>query len=307
MNYKTYYFLNRIFSWSPLRPMLRYFILSAVLFCLVPQVNAQDKDKKLDPKNYPGNRPVVDKKAKKSANKDLVIKGKPTKEKDQGTRKITGKVPKPRSEGELKDNAGFLSGFTSKTPYVDTKRTTLKNARKESRYAGNISVRKLRNARRDKLGNQKETSSYTGNIRLTNITAERRQASRRIAQFRGNIPLKSVKKPRGSITSSYRGAPNRNRALAKYDKSALKKGTRMKKSDLPNYQKAKPTKLKYNAKEAQMWAGTKKSKDARMPTSTKRVLPKNNKKKNRKAARKGSKNSSEEEPWYGSEEEEEDY
>lgn len=299
MNYKNI-FLSKL--------SISLFIRTCALVLIVgiSSIYSLAQDKNETPENYQGRQVVKDKRKKNQGTKDLTIKSKKAKtnQKSAGTNKLTQKAKPVRTERQIGDDASMQAGFLGSVKVRNNDKTVYKNSKDIGNYAGKISVRKLRNAQRERSYNQDDISNFGGNVRITNTVADRRKASKRIAQFRGNIPIKSVRKPRGSITSTYRGAPNRNRTLAKYDRNSLKKGTRIKKSDLPNYQKNKPAKLKFNARETRMWMGE--EKDSRVPTANKRELPKNNKRKNRKAARKSTKQSSEEEPWYG-EEEEEDY
>jgi hypothetical protein len=93
------------------------------------------------------------------------------------------------------------------------------------------------------------------------------------------VAIRVKQKPKGSITSTYKGAPNKNRFVANYNRKKFRSGKFVKKSDLPNYQKTKPGKLKYDSRETKMWqngGGT-------LPTRGERKLPKTSKKAKRKA------------------------
>lgn len=205
---------------------------------------APDNDKKTDKKNqkmseYIGN--VVDKRTITKDNSTSGYSG------EISTKKLAKKVKKARKrEGQMNEYMGNV-------PYVDFKAKHALSAKKTSAYTGNISLNKYRKSIKNARDTEKEMHSYSGDIRYVNFKDNYRKKSAKFAAFKGANPILVKKKPKGSITSDYKGAPNTNTRPVKYNKQRLKTGKPVKKSELPNYQKEKQPKLRYNSRETKMW------------------------------------------------------
>ncbi len=199
----------------------------------------------------------------------------------QGTgRDLVQRVRRIKTKKDLGDDASMRASFISNQKFVDPSRQRAKNSLKSSSYAGNISARKQRIRQRRNRDKEKEIAAFSGNIRYVNTAKQRAKKSRKIASFMGANPIRVRKKPRGALVSSYRGAPNRNRKVASYDRGKLKSGRKVKRSELPNYQKVKPTKKKYDSRETKMWLDG----GDTLPKRADRELPKTKKKKRKKKA-----------------------
>jgi hypothetical protein len=239
---------------------------------LVQKVKAPSKRQKQNSESeradYTGNEKYVDI-AQKRADKNRKLSN------------YAGKIPMRKVKYHKKDieyGATERADYSGNVRYFDAKKERAKLSRQAANYSGNIRFNPNARARktRDK---QREIADYSGNVPYLNIPKLRQRKATKLANFKGPIAIRVKQKPKGSITSSYKGAPNKNRFAANYSRKRFKSGKFVKKSDLPNYQKTKPGKLKYDSRETKMWqngGGT-------LPTRGERKLPKTSKKAKRKA------------------------
>lgn len=176
------------------------------------------------------------------------------------------------------DNDKEMASYSGSVKYVDIAKQRGKKNKKFAAYSGNISIANLRTRSRKIKDKSREIAAFSGNIRYVNIAKQRAKKDAKVAKFKGPNPIRIKKKPKGSITSVYKGAPNKNRVPANYNRRAFRLLPKVKKSELPNYQKGRKTKLKYNSRETQMWNG----KSEMLPKRGERKLPDTKKSKKNK-------------------------
>ncbi|MCU0447812.1 MAG: hypothetical protein MUE85_23180 [Microscillaceae bacterium] len=239
---------------------------------LVQKVKAPSKRDKIDSESeraaYSGNEKYVNIEQKRA-------------DKNRKLSKFAGKIPMRKVKYHQKDieyGAADRADYSGNVRYFDAKKERAKLSRQASNYSGNIRFNPNKRARqvRDK---QREISDYSGNVPYLNIPKLRQRKATKLANFKGPIAIRVKQKPKGSVTSTYKGAPNKNRFAANYSRKRFKSGKFVKKSDLPNYQKTKPGKLKYDSRETKMWQNG----GGALPTRGERKLPKTSKKAKRQA------------------------
>lgn len=183
------------------------------------------------------------------------------------------------AKARAKKSKKSTSSYMGAERYVDIKKARTDKDGRQEKYSGNISVKQVRKSNKKDNKVAERAASYTGTVRFVNLRKARQQKARKMASFKGPNPIRVRKKPKGAIISKYKGAPNKNRKPAIYNRKSLKKGRRVKKSDMPNYMKDRPAKWHYDSRETKMW---KEGGKAGLPGQGKRELPKNNRKKNKK-------------------------
>jgi hypothetical protein len=206
---------------------------------------------------------------------DYTGKDKPVSKKYQGTGKsLTAKVRTKDahlSENVARDHAdysgnvkyvdrekvnrkasGKIANYSGNIRYVDIAKRRASKDRKLSAYSGNISTHKLKIRNRDNRDKDREIADFSGNIRYVDIGKKRERMSAKMSAFKGAVPIRIRKKPKGSLVSSFRGE-TRRAAPANYNRKSFKSGRKVKKSDLPNYLKTKPGKVRYDSRETKMW------------------------------------------------------
>lgn len=200
--------------------------------------------------------------------------------KDQGST-YSGDTPlrkyRKYKRRNVKDKAAEMANFSGNIRYGNPEKLKSKRAKATSEYSGSILARKVRKyQKRGKKDKAAEIANFSGNIRFVNIFAKRQKKARKMASYLGPNPIRVRRKPKGAMISKFRGVPNSNkRRVANYNRKRFKSGRKVKKSELPNYQKNKPAKIKYNSREAK-W-------NLKKLEEHTQKLPKNNKSKAKKA------------------------
>jgi hypothetical protein len=236
----------------------------------VPYTDTKSKQRKSnqDASSYQGNVKYIDYKASRA-------------KKAKKLSDHTGNIPMSAVKYKKKDaeyNAQERANYTGDVPYVNYKKKREQKAKDLSAYSGTIKYNRLSLSRK-KRDKARDMADYSGTVKYQNIPRLRQQKAARLAAFKGPSPIRVKQKPKGSITSTYKGAPNKNRYVANYSRTKFKSGRTVKKSELPNYQKEKPSKVRYDSRETKMW----KEGGGNMPTRTERKLPKTSKKAKRKS------------------------
>jgi len=150
-----------------------------------------------------------------------------------------------------KPSSKFQTRITTKVPKreISKKSPSLKGNKKLKlrKYGGSYSLKTWRKRKNDVAKNNQQMSGYRVKMAYTSQRKKRRNAQK-VSSFTGSIRIKQ-QKPRGSKKSWTR---SQARKPVMYNKKNLKKGTKkVKKSDLPNYQKYKTKKIGYNTKESE--------------------------------------------------------
>ncbi|MCS6822294.1 MAG: hypothetical protein NZ551_10540 [Microscillaceae bacterium] len=150
-----------------------------------------------------------------------------------------------------------------------------------ARYTGNLSIATIRKKQRRSEQVRKQMSTFSGDIVVLNTPAVMRKRAKKISSFKGEVLIKQ-KPARDKYKTINYSSPLRNRTPANYNRSKLKAGAKLKKSELPNYQKNPPKKISYDAREAEFWrtGGSLKDQGFRVPE---RQKPKPVKKKKAKS------------------------
>jgi len=196
----------------------------------------------------------------------------------QGTKDVVNKQKRIKTKREIKEDASMRASYRGNEKNLDLPKLRADKNQKLASYSGKVSLSKVNNFKTRMKDKDREMANFSGNVRYVNIPKKREKISRKMATSKGPVLVRVQRKPKGDITSEYRGAPKRPRQTTKYSKTNLKKGTRVKKSELPNYAKEKKRKLKYDKGETSMWQRG----GSTMPGSGKRELPKKQKGKKKK-------------------------
>ncbi len=109
-----------------------------------------------------------------------------------------------------------------------------------------ITVKSIYKQQKQIAKTSKAASSFRGKLVIGNKAAVMKNKAGQMAAFRGNTQIK-MQKPKGSKTSWYTGQYMKP---VVYNKGSLKKGSRISKSQMANYQKEGNKKLKYNTRES---------------------------------------------------------
>ncbi len=197
---------------------------------------------------------------------------------DQGTKDVVNKERRIKTKRELKEDASMRASYRGQEKYMDLPALRAQKNQKLASYSGKVSLRKYDRFKNRIDNKDRDMASYSGSVRYVNIPKQREKISQKMASSKGPVLIRVRRKPKGDITSEYRGAPRRPRQEIKYSKTNLRKGARVKKSELPNYAKEKKRKLKYDKGETMMWQRG----GSTMPGSGKRELPKKQKGKKNK-------------------------
>jgi hypothetical protein len=176
----------------------------------------------------------------------------PTEKRYQGTGKtLTQKIKLPRKHSR-RDDAHERADYSGDIKYVDIAGLRQKKDTRMANYSGSIATRKVHARIRDSKDRNKEMADYSGSIRYVDIGKKRERMSAKMSTFKGAVPIRIRQRPKGSIVSGFRGEAKRS-APANYNRKAFKSGRKVKKSDLPNYLKTKPGKVRYDSRETKMW------------------------------------------------------
>lgn len=168
----------------------------------------------------------------------------------QPDKKNHGKRPSLKPEDRLERQDKAFRG----ADYEGTVKANDKEKPRNSQYSGNISTTAVAKRKKNIVSSQRKFASYRGNIKYVDYAKIRRKKNQDVASYRGNIKVK--KRPQGaSKAAKFKGTSSKQRKLYKnYDPRKLQKGRSVKKSDIPNYQREKPQKLKYDSRENIIWA-----------------------------------------------------
>ncbi len=200
---------------------------------------------------------------------------------DQGTTKQNNQQRRLKTKRELKEDASMRASYVGTEKALNLPKLRGQKAQRLASYSGKVSLDKVERFKTRMANKDADMADYRGNIKMSsylNIAKNRQKFSNQLAKYKGPVLVRVVRKPKGDITSKYTGKPTRPYRPANYNRSNLKKGARVKKSDLPNYAKQKPRKLKYDKGETAMWERG----SSTMPSTPQRKLPKKQKgKKNR--------------------------
>ncbi len=200
---------------------------------------------------------------------------------DQGTTKQNNLRRRLKTKREIKEDASMRSSYVGTERILNLPKLRGQKAQKLADYSGKISLNKVAQHKNRMANKDADMANYRGNIKMSsylNIAKNRQKFSKQLAKYKGPVLVRVVRKPKGDITSRYTGKPTRPYRPAKYNRSNLKKGAIVKKSELPNYAKERKRKLKYDKGETSMWQRG----SSVMPGSPKRELPKKQKGKKNK-------------------------
>ncbi len=234
----------------------------------------------IQPQKYQGQKDLVTKvKAPKKqaapGTKDLVtkVKAPPKKNPNPAANKLVIKV-QPKSEQNMRDKANAMADYRGPTVNYPNKESLISNSKLHSQFKGNVQVKSIKSQQRQIQKKSSEVTNFAGKTRYVDISKKREKTAKKLASFRGPNLVKIPKKPRNAQSTF--SQPNTIRKKANYDPRKLKKGRKVKKSELPNYEKKKNEKFHYDAGEVKMW---KKGGEAVPAGRGERELPKVKKKK----------------------------
>lgn len=193
----------------------------------------------------------------------LEKRAKSIRQKDKELSQNSGDIPadylKHRATA-MEEKNKQVSEYSGRIPgnYLEKKAKAIRQKDKEqSKYSGDLPGNYLENRKQARQAKNREVSSYSGDITVRSLQKKAkaiRKKSKKMANWKGDIVVHRMKKGMHP-SAAYRGGKIRNSYTAKerYRRRVLKRYSKDRNIEVPNYQKRKEPKPKYDKREAEIW------------------------------------------------------